>query len=81
MYIHHCLILTYAIETQSEDWHAQVDGIPGGAVRAFDTLEAAENAYEDARRAGLVLQVDRTGERRVLTEQEGLVLPGMQGTY
>jgi len=43
-------------------------------------MDAAETAYEDAFRAGLVHRVDTMGARHVLTEQDAQNLPGMQGT-
>ena len=64
---------------ESDDWHSQVDGISGSAVRSFDSLEAAQQAYEDAIDVGLVFQVEQTGERRVLTEEDVQSIPGMQG--
>ena len=64
---------------ESDDWHSQVDGISGCAVRSYDSLKAAQQAYEDAIEVGLVFQVEQTGERRVLTEEDVQSIPGMQG--
>jgi hypothetical protein len=65
---------------QSDDWHSQVDGVSGSAVRSFDTLEAAQQAYGDAISTGLVYRVEQIGERRVLTEDVQSI-PGLQGNH
>ena len=39
----------------------------GSAVRVFDSLAAAEQAFGDALRAGLVYKVEISGERHILT--------------
>ena len=63
----------------SDDWHAHIDGIPGSAVRSFDTPEDAAQAYQDAVGAGLVHRVEILGDKRVLTEDDMPTIPGMQG--
>jgi len=66
---------------QSDDWHSQVDGVSGSAVRSFDTLEAAKQAFGDANSACLVYQVEQIGERRILTEEDVQSIPGMRGRH
>ena len=58
-----------------EDWQSQLEGIPGFAVRSFDTREAAEQAYRNAMLAGLVERIHITGERRTLTEDDLDTIP------
>lgn len=53
----------------------------GSAVRSFDTLEDAKQAYEEAMAAGMVYEVTVTGARRVLTEENVEAIPGMNGNH
>jgi len=48
--------------------------VSGSAVRAFDSLAAAEQAFGDALRAG---KVEISGERRVLTDTDIESIPGL----
>ena len=49
----------------------------GSAVRAFNSLAAAEQAFGDALRAGLVYKVEISGERRILTDTDIESIPGL----
>ena len=65
----------------SDEWPYQVDGISGGAVRSFDSVEAAKQAYAEAIGAGLVYRVEKIGERHILMKEDMPSIPGMQGNF
>ena len=79
VYIFSILKLSCTDIPQSDDWHAQLDDVPGSAVRSFDTLKAAKQVYGDAVSAGLVQKIKIKGDKCILTEEDIPTIPGMQG--
>ena len=61
-----------------DDWKSQIEGIPGCAVRSFDTKEAADESFQASLMNGLVERVQIIGERRILTEGEDAEIPGLR---
>ena len=59
------------------NWTSLVEGIPGSAVRSFDTKEDAKKSFQESLMNGLVERVQILGERRTLTEDEVSGIPGL----